>query len=163
MKSDQKTVRKRVEEILSIRLLGALPTDIRRHAEEQGWQVGERQLQRYTAMSDELMAESLEKNRDKLMAYHFAARRALYARAMAVSDYSTAKAVLKDEAELLCLYPAKRLQMTGQDGGPVVLNITEEIVGQPVPVKIQEEVINNEHDASQANQTSPCTTSLPQE
>lgn len=107
MKSDKKTVRERVEQILSLRLLGALPTDIRRHAEEQGWEIGERQLQRYTAEADELLMASVEHNRDRLMAWHYAARRALYARAMAVSDYGTARLLLADEAKLLKLYDSR--------------------------------------------------------
>jgi hypothetical protein len=120
MKSNQKTFRQRVEEVLSLRLLGALPTDIRRHAQEQGWGVSDRQLQRYTAAADEQLAESVEKNRDKLMAHHFCARRALFARAMAVSDYGTALRVLQDEAALLALYPEKQ---TARDGGNVQVNV----------------------------------------
>src|SRR6266508_3629807 len=130
MKSDQKTVRQRVEEILNLRLLGALPTDIRRHAEEQQWGLSERQLQRYTAKADALMTAAVEKNRDKLMAYHYTSRRALYSRAMAVSDYRTALATLRDEAELLALYPIKGLELSGKAGGPIVLQIIEEIVAR---------------------------------
>jgi len=119
MKSDQATVQKRVEEILALRLLGAMATDIRRHAEEAGWNVGIRQLQRYTAAADDLMARELEEDRPKLLGYHFAARRALYARAMAVSDYGTAARVLKDEAELFGLYAAKKTEVSGPGGGPM--------------------------------------------
>jgi hypothetical protein len=150
MKSTQKIIQARVEEIMQLRLLGALPTDIRRHAEEQKWEVSERQLQRYAASADELLAAAVEKNRDRLMAHHFAARRALFARAMAVSDYRTALAVLKDEGELLALYPAKKTELTGKDGTPMVLKITEEIVGQQgAPLSnIVEEVVTSEHSGN---------------
>jgi hypothetical protein len=148
MKSTKKTVRKRVEEIFSLRLLGALPTDIRRHAEMKKWNVSDRQLQRFTAEADELLAQSLEDNRDRLMAYHFAARRALYARAMAAGDLSTAGRILKDEAELLNLYPTKRAEVTGKNGAPIVLNIHEVVTGREpaaaLPV-IREEVVTNDH------------------
>jgi hypothetical protein len=40
---------------------------------------------------------------------------------VAVSDYRTALAVLKDEAELLKLYPPKRVETSGPDGGPLVV------------------------------------------
>jgi hypothetical protein len=110
MKSDQETVRQRVAASRDLRLAGSLATDIRRHADEQGWNVGERQLQSYTVAADELLAESVEENRDKLLAYHFASRRALYARCMAVSDYARALRVLRDEAELLVLYPDRKLR-----------------------------------------------------
>jgi hypothetical protein len=115
----QKVIRQRVEEILNLRLLGALPTDLRRHAEEAGWNVSDRQLQRYTATADKLMAEALAESRPGLKGYHFAARRALFARTVSVSDYRTALSVLKDEAELLDLYPAKKSQVSGPDGGPI--------------------------------------------
>jgi hypothetical protein len=145
MKSDAKTIRKRVEEIASLKLLGALWADIRQHAEQQDWKVSDRQLHRYLAAAEEVIAANVEKNRDKLMAHHFAARRALYARAMAVSDYRTALGVLRDEAELLAMYPPRRTQLSGQGGGPLVLNIVEEIVGRPtVPaLNVVEEVVTN--------------------
>jgi hypothetical protein len=114
MKSSQRTIRQRVDEILQLRLLGALPTDIRQHADEQKWGVSERQLQRYIAAADERVAASVEKNRDRLMAHHFAARRALYARAMAVSDYRTALAVLDSEAKLFDLYPSAEARLAKQ-------------------------------------------------
>jgi len=71
---------------MELRLLGALPTDIRRHAEEQGWEVGERQLQRYVVKADRLLMKCVDKNAKRVMAHHFAARRALFARAMATAD-----------------------------------------------------------------------------
>jgi hypothetical protein len=125
MKSTKKTVRQRVEEILSLRLLGANATDIRRHAEKKGWNVSDRQLQRYSAEADELLAASVERDRDRLMAYHFAARRALYARAMAAGDLSTARLVLRDEAELEGLYPPKKIAPTNPDGSKEYGTLTD--------------------------------------
>jgi hypothetical protein len=109
-KSSEATVRKRVEEVLALRLLGAEFIDVRRHAAEQKWRVSDRQLWRYIAEGDKVLAATLQKDRDKLVNRHIAQRRALYARAMSVSDYRTALAVLEDEAELLALYPAKRIE-----------------------------------------------------
>jgi hypothetical protein len=120
MKSDKATVRKRVEEVLRLRLLGAEFLDIRQHASEQGWQVSDRQLWRYIALGDKILAETLDQDRDRLVRRHVAQRRALYARAVAVSDYRTALAVLKDEGELLKLYPPKRVEASGPEGGPMV-------------------------------------------
>jgi hypothetical protein len=107
MKSDRQTIRQRIDAVFSLRLLGALPIDIRRHAADQGWNVGERQLQRYTAAADKLLGASLERNHDQLLAHHFAARRALYARAMSVSDYGTALRTLDSEAKLVGLFDMK--------------------------------------------------------
>ena len=112
-------IRQRVDEILQMRLAGAQFHDIRAHAEEQGWNVSERQLWRYIARGDELLEETMERDRDKLFREHIAQRRALRARCMAVSDYSNARLLLADEAKLLDLYPADRHELTGKDGGPL--------------------------------------------
>jgi hypothetical protein len=124
MKSDKTTIRARVEEVLQIRLRGAQHADIVRHAEEQGWSVGERQLRSYIAQSDEILEETLEKDRQRLLNRHLAQRQTLYAYAFAAADYATARAILKDEAELLNLYPAKRTELTGANGGPLQTEVT---------------------------------------
>jgi hypothetical protein len=126
MRSNKTTVRQRVEEILGLKLLGAVYVDLRRHADEQKWGVSTRQLQRYVAQADKRIAAAVERDRDKLFAHHFVARRALYARAVAVSDYSTAARILKDEAELLGLYPAKKTELTGADGKPLEVRMTDD-------------------------------------
>jgi hypothetical protein len=170
MKSDAKTVRRRVEEVANLKLLGALWTDIRQHAEQQGWKVSDRQLHRYLAAAEEVIAANVEKNRDKLLAHHFTARRALFARAMGVSDYGTALRVLQDEAQLLALYPPKRTALEGAGGGPVVLSIKEEVVGRPaVPAlaNIVEEVVTSgspqSGTAGPDDPPAPGATRLPQE
>jgi hypothetical protein len=104
MKATRAQVRQRVEEVLRIRLDGAEMHDIVQYAAEKGWGVGERQLWNYVRATDQLLAERLEKDRDKLLARHVAQRRALYARALNAADYRTALAVAKDEAELQGLY-----------------------------------------------------------
>jgi hypothetical protein len=99
-------MQQRVSEVLTIRLQGAEFADIVQYAAEKQWGVNERQLWNYIQKSDELLAETMEKDREKLFNRHVAQRRALYARCMATSDYSNARGVLKDEAELLGLYPS---------------------------------------------------------
>jgi hypothetical protein len=145
MKSDKTTVRQRVEEVLQLRLVGAEFADVRQHASAAEWNVSTRQLRRYIAHGDKILAATLEKDRDKLINRHIAQRRALYARAMSVSDYGTARAVLKDEAELLGLYPGKKMELTGNAGGPLVLNIVEEVIGhEPGKVlNVEEEIVTN--------------------
>ena len=107
MKSTKETVRQRVDEVLTIRLQGAEFADIRQYAAEKGWNVSDRQLRRYVDWSDSRLAKTLEKDRAKLLNRHVAQRRALFARCMAVSDYSNARGVLADEAKLLGLYAAE--------------------------------------------------------
>lgn len=109
-RSTKATVSQRVGEVLRLRLNGAEFYDLRQYASEQGWDVSERQLWRYVAQSDRLLAESIETNREKLLNRQIAMRQALFARAMAVSDYATARAVLKDLCDLLGLYPARKYE-----------------------------------------------------
>jgi hypothetical protein len=132
MKATKETIAKRVEEIADLRLLGAFPKDIFRYAEEQEWSVSERNIYFYISDADKLIAKSVDKARPKLLAWHHAARRALYARCMAVSDYGTAARVMKDEAELLNLYPEKvtkvKAEHTGKDGASEILIKTIEVI-----------------------------------
>jgi hypothetical protein len=114
MKSDQATVRQRVEEVLSLRLLGAEFLDIRQHASGQGWGVSDRQLWRYIAAGDKLLAQTLERDRVKLLNRQIAQRRALFSRAMSVSDYGTALRVLDSEAKLLDLFPSAEAKLAAE-------------------------------------------------
>jgi len=108
----------RIEDILRVRLERAEAWDIRQYATEKAaageepWKLaegdkplGERQLRRYVAEADKLIAASCRTYRKKLFNRHLAQRRRLYARALNAADYSTALRCLRDEAELLNLYP----------------------------------------------------------
>src|SRR6266849_10532838 len=119
MKSTQAVVRQRVEEVLQMRLAGAEFLDIRQYASQNGWGVSDRQLWRYIAEGDDLLAEMLETDRAKLFNRAIAERRHLLARCIAVNDFSNARALMKDLGELLDLYPAKKTELTGKDGGPL--------------------------------------------
>ncbi len=119
MKATKAEIAGRVEEVLRIRLDGAQFHDIVQYGAEKQWGVGERQLWKYVAASDRLLTKRLENDRDKLFARHVAQRRALYARAVNASDYRTALAVVKDEAELEGLYPSTKHEVTGKNGGPI--------------------------------------------
>jgi hypothetical protein len=64
---------------------------------------------------------TLEKDRAKLINLHIARRRALYTAAIEAEDLATAARIIKDEGELLGLYPPKtmRTELSGKDGGPI--------------------------------------------
>jgi hypothetical protein len=96
----------RVQAVLRIRLDGAEFHDIAQYALEQKWNLGERQLWEYIAKADALLTARRNTDRDKLLAWHHAARLALYARAVSTGDYGTARKLLADEARLRGLYPA---------------------------------------------------------
>jgi hypothetical protein len=110
-------MRRRVEEILRIRLDGAEWWDccefVREKEQEEGsaWHLAdgdkplsEASLRRYLTKADQLIAESCRASRKKVLRRHLAQRRNLYAKAVSAGDYRTALAASKDEAELLGLY-----------------------------------------------------------
>jgi hypothetical protein len=120
MKANKATVRARVDDVLRIRLDGAEFWDVRQYvaekerAAEAPWAVpaggkplSQRQLWRYVAQADRLMAESSETGRKKRLRVHLARRKGLYARAVAAGDVRAALAVLQDLARLQGLYPSE--------------------------------------------------------
>jgi hypothetical protein len=110
-KATKAEIANRVEEVLQVRLAGGGLAEIVRYAADQGWNVHERQLQTYIQRADELLAQSLEKDRGKLLALHLAQRRLLLNKTLEVGDYRTALAVLKDSADLQDLYPAAKVKV----------------------------------------------------
>lgn len=126
MKSDRTTVKRRVETVLHMRLAGAEFADIREYAAEdhpetgRPWNVSDSQLWRYIKAGDKLLALTLDKDRERNLNRHLAARRALLGRCLAAGDFSNARQLLADEAKLLDLYPADRHELTGKAGGPLM-------------------------------------------
>jgi hypothetical protein len=127
MRATKEQVRKRVEEILQIRLDGAQGWDLWRYvaekveAKDPTWgeqPLSDRTIYRYSLMADRLIAESCKGSRKRLIRNHLA-RRNLYAKSVSAGDYRTALAVIRDEAEMQGLYPPKKLEHTGKDGGAI--------------------------------------------
>jgi len=136
MPSNLPAKRELIEEIFSLRLLGALPLDLARHSKEQGWNLTDDELKSYASEADTMLAAAAEqiqagKNdaRQRQLAHHLAARRTLFARAMAVSDYRAALSCLQDECRLLDLYPAPKSAPVPL--APTTLSITEVIIEAP--------------------------------
>jgi hypothetical protein len=50
----------------------------------------------------------------------------VYARAVSSGDIRSAHAVLRDTDEMLNLYPAKSVEITGKDGQPLVVKVLRE-------------------------------------
>jgi hypothetical protein len=158
MKSTKAEMQRRVNEVLKLRLGGAEFPDIREYARapEQAWEVSEGQLWRYIRAADTLCKEYFDARAEHLLNRHALQRRQLYAHAMAAGDFRTALAVLQDEAKLEGLYPATRTELTGKDGGSVVLHIVEEVVGQPAALPgIVEEIVTHDRNGSHAQPNDP--------
>jgi hypothetical protein len=126
------------------------------------------QIYRYAAKADALIRESCRTSRKRLLRTHVARRNDLYAEARRQGDVRAAAAVLKDLAELQGLYPAKGIEMRGNAGTPVVLQIIEEVVGPPPApqlANVVEEVVTahdhaHAHEHEPASETPPGPTSL---
>src|SRR5262245_5763270 len=97
-KATKAEILQRVEEIMLIRLSGAGFHDVREYAREKGWPLSPAQLHRNMQQADDLIADSLAKDRDKLFDLHVSRRRTLYARAIESGDLRAALAVIRDEA-----------------------------------------------------------------
>ncbi len=112
-KSTQAVVAQRVAKVLEIRLAGAQFHDIKQYAAENDpatgrpWGVSDRQLWNYIAQAGRQLKDNLDKQQGHLLALHLSKRQALYAQALQTGDLRTALAALKDETELLNLYPGK--------------------------------------------------------
>lgn len=104
VKSDMATVRRRVNEVLRILLLGGDFEEVKQYAAAQSWNVCDRQLRRYIERAYDGLSEHTKRDQKQLLGRHLMQRRALYARAVKTNDLRAALAVLKDEAALQGLY-----------------------------------------------------------
>jgi len=123
----------RVTEIVRIRLDGAKEWDVSEYVREQEttdgspWQLEEgetplcdRQIRRYIAKADQLIAGAEMSACTAEMTVHLARRESLFAKAINAGDVKAALAVLIDEAKLRGLYPPTKTQLTGKDGAPLI-------------------------------------------
>jgi hypothetical protein len=116
MKATKAEVRKRVSEVLKLRLGGAEFHDIREYAAAQGWDVSDSQLWRYIKAADALCEKYFDAKAGHLLARHLLQRRQLFAHAMAAGDFATALRVAQDEARLEGLYPPTKIAPTNPAG-----------------------------------------------
>jgi len=128
-KADKALSARRVDDVLRIRLDGAQFWDVvefvreKERDPESAWHVAEGDkplsdgmIRKYQERADALMLSAHEKSRKKLIRRHLAQRRHLYAKANLAGDVRGALACLRDEAELLALYPPKKIAPTTPDG-----------------------------------------------
>ena len=108
-KSTKGVVMQRLQDLTKLILAGADFGDIQQFAASQNWNVSLRQLRRYQEQVYARLAESTQRNRTQLLGRHLMQRRALYARAVKISDLRAALLILKDEAELEGLYPPRKI------------------------------------------------------
>jgi hypothetical protein len=106
-KSNGDEMAARIEAVMLIRLEGAQLPDVRTFAGEKGWAVSDSMLRKYISKADLRIARVAGPDHESHLRYHLAKRRMLYGRCVTTGEYATALSVLKDEADLLGLYPEK--------------------------------------------------------
>jgi hypothetical protein len=74
------------------------------------------QIRRYAAKAERLIADATRTSRKRLVRKHLARRRHLYAKAVSMGDVRAALACLDSEAELLGLFPPKKVAPTNPAG-----------------------------------------------
>lgn len=117
-KADKLTKERRVEAVCRLILDGWTPQQIWQNTAE--WKLSERQQRRYMAEARARFEQGNALTREELRAEHIAARRQLRRDAKTVKEKLD---VLKDEAALLGLYPAKAVEVSGKDGAPLTIAI----------------------------------------
>src|SRR5271166_6581890 len=105
----------RITEVMQLILQGAEFNEIRQYAAAKGWDLTDRQVYRYIGAAYERTTEVLKHKQEELLSRHLMQRRGLYTRCLKANDLRTALAVLHDEAQLLGLYPVKKIAHTTPD------------------------------------------------
>jgi hypothetical protein len=128
-KANKALVQARIADLARVRLDGLTTLDLAEYVRSEGEKEGspwarpegeppfsERTLRRYAAAADKLIADTIDKDREKQFSRHVALRRSLFARAVNAGELSVALSVLKDECALLALYPPTKTALTDPSG-----------------------------------------------
>lgn len=118
-RTDNATKEQRVEAIYRLLIDGMTTRQILPQIAK--WGIKERQQRYYIAEARERMIEVHALERELIFAEHIAARRQLRRDAKTVKEKLD---VLKDEAALLGLYPAKAVELYGKGGGAIIIDMT---------------------------------------
>lgn len=109
-KADNATINHRVEVVLTLMLQGWRSTSIVQSLSPK-WDMTERQIGNYIAKARKLIDEEAEKRRENAFNDHIEARLELY---RTTKDERLKLEILKDLDKLLGLYPAKKMEHSGE-------------------------------------------------
>jgi hypothetical protein len=137
-------LRRRIDEILRIRLDGAERWDVCEYVREKEKEEGsvwflapgqeplsDSSLWRYISHAEKAIQQSTDQGRKVMRKNHVAKRRNIYAKAVLSADYRTALACLDSEAKLLGLYPSSKIEVTDErDDAPAGQLPTLEWLGE---------------------------------
>lgn len=115
--------KKRLNTVYNMLLLGVSRADIVQYSIDN-WAISEPQTDVYIAKANALFAEKAAPIRDEQFGLALERLQNLYQKNMKIQDYKAALATQKEISELLGLYPAKKQELTGANGGAIKLDAT---------------------------------------
>lgn len=125
-KSTNAELNKRVSLIYKLLLKGLDRADVLQYvAEKTDWRSSERMIDEYIARATVEITARAAINRDEEYGKALARIEDLYKSCMSIQDYKAALSVLKEGNELRDLYPAKKLELSGADGGAIILGFVD--------------------------------------
>ena len=129
--STRRTVANHIEkaerclEVYKLLLKGVSRPEVVQFCAEK-WGVTDRTADNYIALAKTDIYERIERDFDRSFALMHHRLEDLYKRSMKLQDYKTALAILKEHGALHNLYPAKRHELAGKDGGDLVITVKYE-------------------------------------
>lgn len=118
-KATNAEIEQRISEVYQLVVNGARRAKILRHATDSGWDINERQIDRYIARATDMMREAAIVDREKELGRAIARLHDLYERAHADGNHATSLAILREMTQLTGVAAAAKLEISGPDGGPV--------------------------------------------
>jgi len=122
-KSTDIEIRLRVEEVYTLLLGGARRKEILQYAAK--WELSDRQVDYYISEAQDLIQAQVDKRTDYEFAKAIIRLEGIYTKTLKVQDYKTALAAVKELQTLFGLYPASKVENSGEMLIRVVRGISE--------------------------------------
>ena len=116
---------KRLNTVYNMLLLGVSRADIIQYALEN-WNIGDASTDEYIAKANALFAEKSKPIRDEQFGKALERLENLYQKNMKIQDYKAALATQKEISELIGLYPPKKQEVSGANGGAIETKVIVE-------------------------------------
>ena len=98
---------KRINEVGSMLLMGANRANILKYADEEQWNISERQIDNYIRDYKKRCVKMLEENLERERAVHIRRNEMLFNKSLGINDYKACLQIDKNIAELKRLYVQK--------------------------------------------------------
>lgn len=124
VKATQAEVTKRVTQVYNWLLQGLSRADILELVAKKGeWKVSDGMIDEYMSRATAEIKEKASIQRDEELGKAIERMRFLFRQNVLIQDYKAALAVQKELNELLGLYPAKKFEHSGKDGGAINVSV----------------------------------------